>query len=329
MKVWKGAAWALGGAALSAAAIYIMPGWAPGSDKEGSGTAASVAADRAFGVVEADAETQKRADIRIAPLAASARGFVRAGYARALDLSALASINADYRAARSAAEASAKELARQKALFTADTSTSARAVEQAKVQAAADADKVTLACRRVALEYGAGLDRLGCPALDALLKNAAAGRAALLRLDFTDGMPRAGAVVTISGPSRATGVHVLGPAAAADTQLQTTGALAIVSGPAAAHFGVGQVFDAQMAGPGVARGGVIVPRSAILRVDGGLWIYRAGKNSEFERTELQNAHAVSDGWFVPAGLNPGEKVVVSGAGSLFGLERGSSEKKGD
>lgn len=318
MKLWQGAMAALGGAALAVAAIYAVPGWAPVA---GSGAPADAAAvEKPFGVVEADAETLKRADIRVAALTTGSVQSGRAGYARALDLSALASINADYRAAAAAEDASASEYDRQKALFAADISTSARAVEQARVQAVADAEKVTFACRRVALEVGAGLERLGCPALDGLLRDAAAGRATLVRLDFVDGPPPAGTHVLLSSGNIEANVRVIGPAASADPQLQTAGVLAIVRGPAAARFGVGQVLDARIAGSDVTTNGVLVPRSAILRADGALWVYRAMKEGTFQRVELKDAQAAPDGLLVRQGLKPGDGIVVSGAGTLFGLE---------
>ncbi|MGD9810908.1 MAG: hypothetical protein AB7U35_06175 [Sphingobium sp.] len=319
MKLWQGAAAALGGAVLATAAIYAMPLLMPGG---GANEAEEqvMASEQPFGTVEADAETTKRADIRVAPLAAGSAGNVRAGYARALDLSALAAINAEYRAAVAADAASTKELARQKALLAADTSTSVRAVEQARAQETADTEKLKLACRRVALEYGAGLERLGCRALDGFLRDASAGRAALVRLDFAGGPPPPGSRVSVIGSGFQTGVRVLGPAASADAQLQTSGALAIVRGPAAQRLGAGQVFDASMSA-GDGESGVVVPRSAILRADGAMWVYRAGEDGHYERVELKDARAVPDGWLASSGLALGDKVVVSGAGTLFGLER--------
>lgn len=322
MKLWQGVASALGGAALAVAAIYAIPTLSPDGGG-GESEEATEAEDQPFGVVEADGETQKRAGIELVALSSGSAGNVRTGYARAVDLSGLAAINADYRAAAAAEAASAAELARQKALLAADTSTSARAVEQARVQEAADAERVKLACRRVALEYGAGLDRLGCPALDGFLRDAAAGKAVLIRLDFADGPPAAGTLATVSGGGREAAVRVLGSAVSADAQLQTSGALAIIRGPVAGRFGVGQVFDARVAAGGSGKSGVVVPRSAVLRADGSLWAYRAGKDDEFTRVELANAQPVANGWLVTSGLAAGDKVVVSGAGTLFGLERGA------
>lgn len=322
MKNWQAAAWAVGGAVLAVAAIYTVPALHP--DGEADESEAAAAKEQPFGVVETDAQMRQRADIQIAPLHTASTGAVREGYARALDLSGLAAINADYRAAVAAAEASAKEAARQKALFAADTSTSARAVDQARAQATADAEKVKLACRRVSLEYGPGLERLGCPALDALLRDATAGRAALLRLDFAGGSPPAGSRVTLSGAGAEAVVRVLGPAAMADQSLQTSGALALLRGAGATRFGVGKQVDASVSAGGATRSGAVVPRSAILRADGALWVYRAVTGDRFERIELKNAQATPAGWFVPAGLQSGERIVVSGAGTLLGLERGSA-----
>jgi len=92
---------------------------------------------------------------------------------------------------------------------------------------------------------------------------------------------------------------------------------------AASRLAVGRVFDAHMSLGSMSASGVTVPRSAILRMDGALWVYRAGKAGQFERIELKDAHATSDGWIVSQGFSSGDKVVVSGAGTLLGLERGA------
>jgi multidrug efflux pump subunit AcrA (membrane-fusion protein) len=82
---------------------------------------------------------------------------------------------------------------------------------------------------------------------------------------------------------------------------------------------------------GPARDGLIVPRSAIVRADGTLQVWRATGAENFERVPIDAATPVADGWFVPAGgaLKPGDRLVVAGAGTLLGLERSSGGGGGD
>jgi multidrug efflux pump subunit AcrA (membrane-fusion protein) len=116
-------------------------------------------------------------------------------------------------------------------------------------------------------------------------------------------------------------LRVLGPAAAGDTHLQSGGALALLTGPQAARAGVGRILSAAATGTGPVRAGVIVPRSAIVRADAGLFVWRALGGHRFERVVLEDGRAGPQGWFVPVGrLHPGDAVVVSGAGTLLGLD---------
>ena len=273
-----------------------------------------------------DAEAQRAAGIVIAPVAAASAGSGRTAYARAIDLSPLAALAADAEAARAAVAASARQLDRLTALAGADQSAAQRDVEAARAQLAADRAHLMLACRKIGLDFGAGLERVGCNAISALVQQAAAGHAALLRIDLTDGTLPAGGTLRI-GDSGAT-AQILGPAAAADAQLQSPGVLALVRGPQAAQFGVGRVLPVPLGGGG--QSGVLVPRSALMRADGGMFVYRPGKEGHFTRVALTGAVPLDGGWFVPGGaLKPGDTIVVSGATTLLGLERAPAPADAD
>lgn len=313
------AALLLAGGAVGALVHAGLTGHATPDADEAAAQATPATSDAAGLLV--DPATQTRAGIVTAQLVAAAQAQGETGYARALDAGPLAAIGAEIESARAAADASAREAARLAALAGADAGAAQREVESARAQARADAARRDLACQRVTFEFGAGLAQLGCAAVESLARRAAAGQVAILRLDFPGGAPQAGAAVQVDLAPGSAQVRVLGPAAAGDTQLQSGGALALLTGPQAARVGVGRILAASTAQAGPVRAGVMVPRSAIVRADAGLFVWRAGAQNRFERVPLEDGKAGPQGWFVPSGkLQPGDRVVVSGAGTLLGLD---------
>jgi hypothetical protein len=316
---------ALGGAAAGALAVYLL---VPGGGAAPASSETEEAPAGSLGTIQLDPQVIEQAGIELTPLAAANRRGASQGYARALDLSPLASIASDIVTAQAAVDASQAELKRLETLSAADQAASQREVEAARAQATADKAKLALACQRITLEYGAGLSRLGCGAMAGLVRDAASGNAALLRIDMPGGTPAPGASVTIGEGASAAQVRVLGPAATGDTQLQTAGALALLRGRAAREAQVGRVLNAS-APSGASRSGVMVPRDAIVRADSGLFVYRSLGKGGFERVSLDGAEASDAGWFVPTGaLKPGDSIVTSGAGTLLGLEH-SAPSAGD
>jgi hypothetical protein len=303
------------GAVGGALAVWLM---VPHATERAAAPAQEIGA---AGPLRLDASARDRAGIRIAAVEGMTRESARDGFAKGLDLAPLASIASDIVSAEAASEASGREAARLDALAGADQSASHKDAEAARAQAVADRAKLTYTCQRVTLEFGAGLARLGCAAIPPLTREAAAGRAALVRIDIVGPALAPGAFVEIGSGGEAARARVLGPAAAGDPQLQTVGVLALLSGADAALMPVGRVVAAH-AGTGRASTGVLVPREAIVRADGGMFVYRDAGADGFERIALDDAEPVEAGWFVPTDdILPGDRIVVSGAGTLLGLER--------
>ncbi|MDR6512180.1 hypothetical protein J2792_003063 [Novosphingobium capsulatum] len=318
----------------SGIALGALGGWGyahfAAPDGDDAPHAAPAAPANTTGALVVDDATRRRAGIVTAALATTAQSQGETGYARALDLGPLAAIGAEIDSARAAATASAKEAARLAALAGADAGAAQREVESARAQARADAARLDLACQRVTFEFGAGLSHLGCGAAEALARQASRGEVAILRLDFPAGAPPAGAMVQIDLAPGAAQVRVLGPAAAGDTQLQSGGALALLTGPQAPRIGVGRILAATTSATGPVRQGVIVPRSAIVRTDAGLFVWRATSPDRFERVPLEDGRALAPGWFVPIGrLHGGDQVVVAGAGTLLGLDHAAPQPSTD
>lgn len=306
------AGYILGGALAGAALLHFASGAnVPDADDAPKKEAAEPA--EADGALHVDAA---KIGLQLATLPATTISAGQQGYARAIDLSPLAAIGAEITAAQAAVAASGAEAARLNELAAQDGNASRREAQAASAQAASDKARLTLACQRVALEFGAGLARLGCNAIPGLAREAAAGMRSVIRIDMPAGPPPAGAMVQVGEGGQMKRLRVLGPAVGGDAQLQTAGVLAIADGTAS----VGRVLPARM-GAAAGQAGVLVPRAALVRSDGALFVYRARGKDGFERIALTGAVAGDAGWQVPVGaLHPGDRIVVEGAGTLLGLE---------
>ena len=67
---------------------------------------------------------------------------------------------------------------------------------------------------------------------------------------------------------------------------------------------------------GPRQNGVVVPRSAVVWQSGRAMVYRAAAGRRFEPVAIATGSPTSAGYFVPAGLSPGDRVVVRGAALL-------------
>ncbi len=317
MSIFRSGALLATGAALAVAGMLgwqSLHGTAPRPDESAAAVPASAPGD----ALTMSAATRQRLGIATTRLLPARTAAVSNGFARVLDIGPLAAIDSEIRTARAAAAASAADAARLKDLARQDQSASARSVQVAEAQATADRLRVDLAGRRVALEYGPGLAKLGDAARMALIADVAAGRAALVRVDVPGSAPVRG--VRVGDP--ATGVTLLGPASAADARVQGLALLAILRGPGVRSAAAGRLLPAIIGGGG-SDDGTIVPRSALLRQKGDVFVYVA-IGDHFERRALAAARPVADGWFTTSDVKPGDVVVTAGAGSVLAAEGGAT-----
>ena len=308
------------GAGLATAGLLL---WQARTDVDADdATEASVAAS--IDPLALNAEQRARLGIATGTLPAAEHAGAKAAFARALDVGPLAAIDSEILTARAAAAASAAEATRLSALAQQDQSASARSVQQAAAQAQADRQRVALAERRVALEFGPGLAGLDTSGRAGLIADIAARRAALLRIDIP-GAASASGRVTVGNPARP--VMVLGPAAAADTRVQGVALLAVLRGVGTEDAAAGRLLPAQMRG-GPMLAGTIVPQAAVVRSRGQLWVY-VPNGASFTRRAIGDATPVDGGWFVTSGVRPGDTIVTSGAGALLGIENGPAPAEDD
>ncbi len=272
--------------------------------------------------VSIDAATMRRLSIGTTPARAITQGASISGFARVLDPIPLAQLDSDIAAAIPAAAASNAEAARSRALYDADATVSRKLAEAATTQARGDSAKLALLRRRLGLEWGPAVARLSDTRRGALVAALAAGRSALVRIDSAGGVGQANlrtAILDLGdlGPVSAT---ILGPARAADPRLQSPGLIALVSGAKAGLFSTGLSVPAKISG--VSRSGVLVPATAILRVDGATWVYVQNGAATFTRRRLGGTIAVPGGLFAGGGVSVGERLVTSGASALYAAEHG-------
>lgn len=313
--------WAAVGAGASAAVLLVAtparpPVETPPVAAQGEAAQTSSARD---GEVRIEPAEQRRIGLQLAAVTATTAPAVSHGFARGLDSGALAAIDAEIASGQAAASASQAEASRLALLASQDQSASVKSVQAARAQAAVDAARVQLGSRRIALEYGPGLARLGAGGRRALLADIAAGRAALVRVDVPGASLDDLARVRIDGGGGS--LRVLGAASAADPRLQSAGVLAVLRGPVAASATNGRILGVTVERGG-AESGVAVPGDAVLRWRGGLWVYRRTGSETFERTEMTDARPVAGGWFMKKGLGSGDRVVVRAAATLLAIDRG-------
>jgi hypothetical protein len=277
--------------------------------------------------VTLDTATLRRLSVATAPARAVTQSASVTGFARVLDPIPLAQLDADIAAARPTAAASAAEAARSQSLFAADATVSRKVAQAAATQAGGDTARLSLLLRRLGLEWGPAIARMSDRQRGALVASLASGRSALVRIDSANGAGQAGlrtATLDLGDLGTATAT-ILGTARAADPRLQSPGLIAQVSGAKAGLLSSGLSVSAQLSG--ASRTSVFIPSAAILRVDGGSWIYRRIGSGAFMRVRLM-APIATPGGLLASGIRAGEPIVTTGAAALYAAEQGGGPAEG-
>jgi len=240
---------------------------------------------------------------------------------RSVDPLPLATLNSDLLAATAAAAASESELRRVAGLAAQDRSASQQALELARARAAADRAAVSLLHRRLELEWGAGFARQADQFREKLIEDVSSGTAALLRADAPERPGGVAGRVTVELPDdvEIVATELLGLSGTADQRMQTTGLYCVVRGDDAKLLRPGRVLGGRIE-IDAAMTGVVLPRSALIRADGRVWVYVRTDADEFVRREVSGGLPVTGGWYVADDFEPGIEIVVEGAGSMASFE---------
>jgi hypothetical protein len=238
-------------------------------------------------------------------------------YGRALDPAPLATLVAEQETARTALSVSEKELGRVKKLFDAGGNATAQALETA--EAAVLRDRAALASTRARLLAAWG------PALSAVadlrfITEALEQGRSWIRIDLLPGESAANAKharVGLLGSKEFFDAEILGPAPAADPQIQGASFLAIVREHA---FPPGAALQGMLAGVGEAQAALTVPRSAVVYHQGSAWIYVLGEDNIFERKIVTVGRTLGNDVALLSGVEADEQVVVTGAQQVLAAE---------
>ena len=275
-------------------------------------------ADNAPGVA-LTAEQVKSLGIATEPARAATYQQEIAGYGVVTALDTIAQSDADFATASAAATQSQAAAARARSLATGEEAAVSReVVEQAESKAAADRAALTLAARKRESVFGRqapfGADR------GALIADLAAGRAVLVRVTFPlgsigAGLPRSLRIARLGDNGRSWRADRIWEAPA-DPALPGRGFYAVVKGSDLAqneHVGA-------FAPKGASAQGVEVPAASLLFGEGQSWVYLQDKPDHFVRAPVDMSRPMDDGYFIQNGVEPGQKVVTSGAGLILSRE---------
>ena len=266
------------------------------------------------------ADARERAQLEVETLAAAQLERELRAYGEVLDPAPLAELSFALSAADAARSASARELERARGLFRQDENTSARELEAAEAALERDRSAAETLRARLVGSYGAGLARRAD--LAALVQSLVAGQTALARLDLplgegADAEPLSARVSPLEGDAAPREANLMGPLPSANPALPGRSFLCLVGAPAPP---AGMPLEGWLAVAGPPRAGVVVPRAALVRHAGAVYVYVERSAGEFERRAVEPLRAQGDGWFLGSGLAAGERVVSAGAQQLLSLE---------
>jgi hypothetical protein len=242
------------------------------------------------------------------------------GYGRVLDPVPFVALATDAEAAQSSADASASELARVTTLHDQGENASLQALEAARAAAQRDGTQVMAA--RARLISGWGREAAGRPDFAALSRDLADGKATLLRIDLPpeDALaspPPTAQVSPLAGAPAWREATVLGAAPVTDAQILGSSYLAVNRGQPLA---IGTTLRARMAKPGQPQAALLVPRDALVRYEGGTFVYIQKEKGGYEKRLIEIAQTVPEGVVVTSGIEAKDHIVVAGAQQLLATE---------
>jgi hypothetical protein len=271
-------------------------------------------------VIAMSDETQGDLGILVRSLAAFQMSPEQKGYGRVLDPAPLVALVTELASAQAAYPASSGELARLKTL-EGQGNASARALQTAEAAASRDWAVIQSARERLTLSWGKVVaDQNDLPAF---IHDLSSLETALVRIDLPVGEtlkepPASARIANLSGASADAGL--LEKASSVDPQMQGQGFLFLLK-PNSLRLTSGEAVVGYLKIPGEPLAGVIIPREAVVRVEGAGWVYVLNSAGDaFTRVEVALDHPTEAGWFATRGLSAGHYVVVTGAQQLLSIE---------
>ena len=284
-----------------------------------------------------DAKQAENFGVRSVVLQSSHQQTQQLAEARVLDPSVLYSQMAELDLSTSSLAFSSAQLASTRRLFENQQNASRTALAQATLLMRTDQNN--LARAQTALRTSWGDAVADWPSAERAWRMAElrAGRASFVRLELNS-------AASASTRFSTNNAHLdwVGMLANADAQTGRAGALLWLKpgAPALSRIQV-QLSDASGANSH-AETTLLIPRSAVLRINGGYFVFiatatpdldpgdldqRERDQGSFEMRELIAPTRSADGWLVQEGFSAGERVVTAGAASLLTMARGVGDEE--
>lgn len=263
--------------------------------------------------------------ITTAPATASEHRKAIDGYGVVVPLDTIAQTDAEFLTAQAAAAQSQAAADRARYLFTHEGAASRESMEATRSKAAADQAALALARRKAEATFGHGAPWEG-GARGAIMRRLASGGTVLVRATFPMGSfesrkPEALTITRLGANSKSWNTTTIWEAPA-DPAFPGHGFYALVAGSdLAQNEHVNVTVPA-----GAAQAGVTVPAASVVFGENEAWVYTAREKGNFQRVPVSIADPVTGGYFLPAtaGIAPGQRLVVGGAGFLLAREQNPS-----
>lgn len=329
--------------ALAGAAGYALRGHLPAADAPVAAAEAASAASptpvvtKVNGVttVTLDAATQAGNGIRAQPLDAALYHDEAVASAVVVDLQPLIGLRTRYAAAATERTTAAalqgaarQEYERDRALYAQDQNVSLKTLQAAQAaehaaSARAEAATRALADLRGALrtQYGDTLAQWAVDPKSVAFQRLLDHRDVLVQVTAPLGTAGADAPrIEVAGTdNRRQFASFVARAQQVDAALAGTGAIyRTAASPATANGARLQAFVPR--GDGSAAAGVVVPADALVWFGGQPWAFVQTTPERFARVPVATGAPMSGGYFVRQGIQPGARVVVSGAQLLLSEE---------
>jgi len=276
------------------------------------------------GTVSIDDEGRKHLDLATAAIVAGRSEGDLEIYGRVLDPMPLVDASLARSAARASFEPARREYERVRGLSRGAQNASQRELEAAEASwRRAKLDLDAAEARLVAafgVELGARAD------LEALTASLAGRGSALARVDLPAGVaapgPPAGVRLRLAtGAQRALEATLVGEAPTIDPLVQGRGWLVLIERDPPAP---GTALAGELEVPALVATGLVVPEDAVLRQDGGAFVYVEGGHNVFERRAVSLGTPLAGGWLASGAIAAGDAVVVRGAQELLSAERSAA-----
>lgn len=264
---------------------------------------------------------QQRMGVEIEALDAVEASIMEPAFLQVLDVGALAALDAELLALAIGAEVNELAFQRSSNLAALDQSEAPRVVEAARVQMFDSQTRLRLLQQRMQLEWGTAIAALPAAERTSMINAISSGVAALIRADVPGHQEGVLGNVLLDN-SAAEPVLLgspLGFAPTLDARLQTIGLLSLAHGDIANTLRPGRLLAGYIETDKKVQG-LMLPRAAIIRIDGKAWVYRQTGTESFERVAVPQSLVVAPGWLLQDGFAEGDKIVVSGAASLLAAE---------